>query len=507
MRYLPHTEEDIEVMLEAVGLKSLDELFSSIPADCLRQADLDLPEAMTESELSGHLSCLAEGTGAGFQVFAGAGSYEHFIPATVPYLLGRSEWNFGVDSGMYPLGSCTMKYNPKINEKMAALPGFAEAHPLLPDEACQGALSMIYDLQHYLAEVTGMDAVSVQPAAGAHGELAGMLIIHAHHLANGQNRDKIIVPDTAHGTNPASAALCRMKSVPVKSNDQGVLSVESVAGIMDESVAGIMVTNPNTLGLFEENFKEIAELVHSKGGLVYCDGANMNAVMGIVGMGDVGVDVMHLNLHKTFSTPHGGGGPGSGPVCVRADLEKFLPVPRVVKDGDLYRLSDDFPQSIGRLHAFHGNFGVMVKALSYVLSMGPGLKRVSQMAVLNANYVKEKLKDAFHLAYDRPCMHECVFSDKNQKEQKITTLDMVKRLMDYGFHPPTIYFPLVVPGAIMVEPTETESLEDLDLFIETMKAVAEEARTDPETLHRAPNRSKVRRLDETTAARKPCLID
>ena len=417
-----------------------------------------------------------------------------------------SQWNFGVDSGLYPLGSCTMKYNPKINERMAALPGFADAHPLAPVEASQGTLRLIYDLQKYLAEITGMDAVSVQPAAGAHGELAGMMVIHAHHVANGQKRDRIIVPDTAHGTNPASAALCGMKPIPVASNEQGVLSVETVAAVMDETVAGIMVTNPNTLGLFEENFKKVAEVVHAKGGLVYCDGANMNAIMGMVSLGDIGADVMHLNLHKTFSTPHGGGGPGSGPVCVRAHLEKFLPVPRVVKDGDTYSLSEDFPLSIGRLHAFYGNFGVMIKAFSYILSMGAGLKTASQVAVLNANYIKENLKGVFHLPYDRPCMHECVFSDKIQNEQKVITLDIAKRLMDYGYHPPTIYFPLVVHGAIMIEPTETESKEELDLFIEALKSVAREAQEDPDLLHNAPGRSKVRRLDETTAARKPCLI-
>jgi glycine dehydrogenase subunit 2 len=417
-----------------------------------------------------------------------------------------SQWNFGVDSGMYPLGSCTMKYNPKINERMAALPGFAGAHPLVPEQASQGTLHLIYDLQNYLAEITGMDAVSVQPAAGAHGELAGMLVIHAHHQANGEKRDRIIVPDTAHGTNPASAALCGMKPIPVASNEHGVLSVESVAAVMDETVAGIMVTNPNTLGLFEENFKKVAEVVHAKGGLVYCDGANMNAIMGMVALGDIGVDVMHLNLHKTFSTPHGGGGPGSGPVCVKAHLEKFLPVPRVVKNGGTYSLSEDFPQSIGRLHAFYGNFGVMIKAFSYILSLGPELKTASQVAVLNANYIKENLKGVFHLPYDRPCMHECVFSDKIQNEQKVITLDIAKRLMDYGYHPPTIYFPLVVHGAIMIEPTETESKEDLDLFIEALKSVAREAQDDPDLLHKAPGRSKVRRLDETAAARKPCLI-
>ncbi|MDP4858568.1 MAG: aminomethyl-transferring glycine dehydrogenase subunit GcvPB, partial [Desulfobacterales bacterium] len=372
-----------------------------------------------------------------------------------------STWNFGVDTGTYPLGSCTMKYNPKTNERQAGLPGLAAAHPLLPPELAQGALTLMHDLQRYLAEITGMDAVSLQPAAGAHGELAGMLLIYAYHRSKGAQRSKIIIPDTAHGTNPASAALCGYRPVPIHSGAQGVLTAEVVAAVMDEETAGIMVTNPNTLGLFEQNIRQITDIVHAKGGLVYCDGANMNAVMGIVDLKAIGVDVLHLNLHKTFSTPHGGGGPGSGPVCVHKKLEPFLPVPRVIKEGDTYTLSEEFPQSIGKLDTFHGHFGVMLRAYSYILSLGPdGLKKASQLAVLNANYIKEKLKGTFHLPHDRPCMHECVFSDKNQAPYAVTTLDMAKRLMDYGFHPPTIYFPLVVPGAIMIEPTETECKED-----------------------------------------------
>lgn len=417
-----------------------------------------------------------------------------------------SQWNFGVDTGMYPLGSCTMKYNPKTNERQAGTPGFSGAHPLLPTSLTQGALRLMFELESFLAEITGMDAVTLQPAAGAHGELAGMLLIWAFHKSKGSLRSKIIVPDTAHGTNPASAALCGFRSVSVKSNEQGVLSPEAVAEIMDEETAGIMVTNPNTLGLFEENIIKIADIVHSKGGLVYCDGANMNAVMGIADMGKIGIDVLHLNLHKTFSTPHGGGGPGAGPVCVKKQLEPFLPVPRIIaKDGE-YSLSDDFPESIGKLHAFYGNFGVLVRAYSYILSMGAeGLKKASSLAVLNANYIKEQLKDIFHLPYDRRCMHECVFSDKNQEPYKITTLDIAKRLIDYGFHPPTIYFPLVVHGAIMIEPTETESKENIDLFIDALKQIVKEAKEDPEILRQAPTRTKVRRLDETGAARHPCL--
>ncbi len=417
-----------------------------------------------------------------------------------------SQWNFGVDTGMYPLGSCTMKYNPKTNERQASLPGFADAHPLLPTSLSQGALKLMYELERLLATITGMDAVTLQPAAGAQGELAGMLLMHTFHKSKNRRPSKIIVPDTAHGTNPASAALCGYRPIPVASNEQGILSAEAVAEVMDEDTAGIMVTNPNTLGLFEENIKGIAEIVHAKGGLVYGDGANMNALMGIVQMGTIGFDVLHLNLHKTFSTPHGGGGPGSGPVCVKKSLEPFLPIPRVIEENGTYRLSEDFKESIGRLHAFIGNFGVMIKAYSYILNMGPNnLKKASQLAVLNANYVKERLKGTLHLAYDRPCMHECVFSDKFQQPYKVMTLDIAKCLMDHGFHPPTIYFPLVVNGAIMIEPTETESKDDLDLFIEACKAIVKEAQEDPGLLHEAPNKCKVRRLDETTAARQPCL--
>jgi glycine dehydrogenase subunit 2 len=417
-----------------------------------------------------------------------------------------SQWNFGVDTGMYPLGSCTMKYSPKTNERQAGLSGFTGAHPLLPARLSQGALRIMFELEQYLAEITGLDATTLQPGAGAHGELTGILIIHAFHKKNGSVRSKIILPDTAHGTNPASVALCGYHPVSVTSNEQGILSVEAIADVMDEDTAGIMVTNPNTLGLFEENLQEIADIVHSKGGLVYCDGANMNAVMGIVQMGKIGVDLMHLNLHKTFSTPHGGGGPGSGPVCVKKHLEPFLPVPRVVQEDGRFLLAEHYPESIGKLQAFHGNFGVMIKAYSYIRSMGPkNLKKASQLAVLNANYIKEMLKQILHLPYDRPCMHECIFSDEHQVAQKITTLDMAKRLMDYGFHPPTVYFPLIVHGAIMIEPTETESKEDIDQFIEAFRAIVNEAADRPDLLREAPKSCKVKRLDETTAARKPCL--
>ena len=416
-----------------------------------------------------------------------------------------STWNFGVDTGMYPLGSCTMKYNPKLNEKLAGLEGFASAHPLLPASLSQGMLELMYELEKALCEITGMDAVSLQPAAGAQGELTGMLLIHAFHKSQGKQKTKILVPDTAHGTNPASAVLCGYEPLPLQSSEQGIISIKAVEDLMDDDVAGIMITNPNTLGLFEENISEISAMVHDRGGLVYGDGANMNAIMGIVKMGKIGLDIIHLNLHKTFSAPHGGGGPGSGPVCVKKELEPFLPSPKVVKDGDKFSLSEDNPRSVGKVQAFYGNIGVMIKAYSYILTMGPELEKVSRLAVLNANYLKEKLKTVFHLAYDKTCMHECVFTDAIQAEGKVTALDIAKRLIDYGFHPPTIYFPLVVHGALMIEPTETESKENLDLFIDACKAIANEAKTRPELLLNAPQKTRSRRMDEVLAARKPCL--
>ncbi len=426
-------------------------------------------------------------------------------PDIVRHYTRLSQWNLSIDSAMYPLGSCTMKYNPKTNERQAGLPGIANSHPLLPNELCQGLLQLMDELQQMLSEITGMAAVTLQPAAGAQGELTGMLIFYAHHAAQGRRRTKILIPDTAHGTNPASAALCGFASIPVASNEQGVLDPNTVAQLMDEETAGIMVTNPNTLGLFEDNIKAVADIVHAKDGLVYCDGANMNAVMGMVDMAACGVDVLHLNLHKTFSTPHGGGGPGAGPVCVTKDLERYLPIPRIVKENDRYILSHGFPDTVGKLHSFYGNVGILVRAYSYILSLGANLKKVSQLAVLNANYIKHGLKDRYHLAIDRPCMHECIFTDKRQQPYHVSTLDIAKRLMDYGFHPPTIYFPLAVSNAIMIEPTESESKATLDLFIEAMHMIAQEAKDNPELLLQAPHRTKLRRLDETLAARKPCL--
>jgi glycine dehydrogenase subunit 2 len=364
----------------------------------------------------------------------------------------------------------------------------------------------MYELGNFLAEITGMDQVSLQPAAGAHGELTGIRMVKACHQARGDGRKKVLVPDSAHGTNCSTSTIASYQMVEIKSNENGVISPEKVAEQMDEEVAAIMVTNPNTLGLFEEHLAEIAEIVHRKGGFVYCDGANLNALMGIVKLGDLGVDVVHINLHKTFSTPHGGGGPGAGPVAVKKELAPYLPGPVIEKDRDVYRLNDDRPHSIGKMRAFYGNFGVILKAYAYILSMGSeGLKRASEMAVLNANYLMRKLKDYYDLPYDRPCMHECVFTDRFQEKYHVSTLDIAKRLIDYGYHPPTIYFPLVVKAALMMEPTETESKESLDGFIKTMIAIAKEAEENPDLLRQAPRRVKVRRLDEVLAARKPKL--
>lgn len=417
-----------------------------------------------------------------------------------------SLWNFGVDTGLYPLGSCTMKYNPKINEKIAGSPAFASAHPMLDDEYCQGTLRLLYELQKALCTITGLDAASLQPAAGAQGELTGMFIFAAYHKSRGSKRTKILMPDTAHGTNPASAALCGYKPVAIKANENGVLNADDVRELMDEETAGIMITNPNTLGFFESNIKEIADIVHARGGLVYGDGANMNAAMGIIDLKKCGIDVMHWNVHKTLSTPHGGGGPGAGPICVTEELAKFLPSPHIIFDGEMYRRQQNCPDSVGKVHAFHGNYAVLIRAYSYVLTMGEKyLRKASRLAVLNANYIKEALREEYHLAYDCPCMHEVVFSDKFQLKEKVSTLDIAKRLMDCGYHPPTIYFPLIVPGAMMIEPTETESKEDIDQFIAVMKEIAKEAKSNPALLHNSPQRFKVRRLDETFAARNPCL--
>jgi glycine dehydrogenase subunit 2 len=415
--------------------------------------------------------------------------------------------NHGVDSGFYPLGSCTMKYNPKMNEVIAGFDGFSKLHPYQHESTTQGALELMHSLSEMLSEITGMDQVSLQPSAGAHGELTGLMIIKAYHNnRNDHKRTKIIVPDSAHGTNPASAAVAGFQTIEVKSDANGEVDIECLREIMNDEVAGLMLTNPNTLGLFEKNILEIAEIVHEKGGLLYYDGANLNAVMGVARPSDMGFDVVHLNLHKTFGTPHGGGGPGSGPVGVKEFLAPFLPVPVITKKDNEYNLDYDRPLSIGKIKAFYGNFGVMVKAYAYILSMGAeGLKRVSETAVLNANYIAAKLKDVYHLPYDRLCMHECVLSGVRQMKSGVSTLDIAKRLLDFGYHPPTVYFPLIVPEALMMEPTECESLETLDEFIEVMRIIAREAETDPDMVKGAPYTTVVSRLDEALAARKPVL--
>ena len=426
----------------------------------------------------------------------------------VRHYTNLSQMNFGVDSGFYPLGSCTMKYNPKINEEIAAMPAFAGLHPLQPASTVQGVLRLYKDLAHALSEITGMAEFTLDPFAGAHGELTGLMIIRQYHMSRGDlKRTKVIVPDSAHGTNPASAAVCGLEIVQVKSKENGLVDVEDLKPLLDDTIAGIMMTNPNTLGLFEKDIKEIASLVHDCGGLLYYDGANMNPLIGMVRPGDMGFDVLHLNLHKSFSTPHGGGGPGSGPVGVAAHLVPYLPVPKVVEDDDstLHVVGDD-ENSCGQISGFMGNFGVLLRAYTYILMLGrQNVRMVGPLAVLGANYIKESLKDCYKLPIDSVCKHEFVFDGLLDKSTGVTTLDIAKRLLDYGFHAPTIYFPLLFHQAIMIEPTETESKETLDGFIEIMRHIAAEAISDPESLKTAPHTTPVRRLDETTAARQPIL--
>lgn len=418
-----------------------------------------------------------------------------------------SNHNFGVDSGFYPLGSCTMKYNPKINEKVARFPGFAHIHPHQPEETVQGAMELMFDLQTSLKEITGMDEVTLQPAAGAHGEWTGLMLIRAFHEANEDTkRTKVIIPDSAHGTNPASATVAGFEVVTVKSNEKGLVDVEDLKQVVGEDTAALMLTNPNTLGLFETDIVEIAKIVHEAGGKLYYDGANLNAIMAKVRPGDMGFDVVHLNLHKTFTGPHGGGGPGSGPIGVKKDLLPFLPTP-VLKQTDAgYTFDYNYPQSIGRVKPFYGNFGINVRAYTYIRSMGPdGLKKVTEYAVLNANYMMRRLEEAYDLPFNQICKHEFVLSGNRQKELGVRTVDIAKRLLDHNFHPPTVYFPLIVGEAIMIEPTETESKETLDRFIETMLKIAKEAEENPEIVQDAPYDTYVKRLDETRAARKPIL--
>lgn len=417
-----------------------------------------------------------------------------------------SDKNFCIEKGFYPLGSCTMKYNPKVNEFLAGLENFVNLHPLSDDDDCQGALELMFKLQEALKKITGMDAITLQPSAGAHGELTGMMVIKKYFEVKGEKRKKVIIPDSAHGTNPASAHLCGFDVVPVKSNEKGQVDIDALKALLDSDVAGIMMTNPNTLGIYEENVLEISKLMHENGSLLYYDGANFNAIMGYTNPKLMGFDVVHLNLHKTFSTPHGGGGPGAGPVCVVEKLKDYLPVPTVAFDGEKYYRNYNLEHSIGSVKGFYGNFGVLVRAYAYILMMGDNLKEASENAVLNANYLKEKLKGAYLLPYDEPCMHEFVLSGEKQKhENGVSTLNIAKALMDENTHPPTVYFPLIVHEAIMIEPTESENKEVLDEFVNAMLKIAEEAKTNPEKVISAPHSTPVKRLDETLAARHPDL--
>ena len=429
----------------------------------------------------------------------------------VRHFTRMSTWNYSIDLGMYPLGSCTMKYNSRLNEKVARIAGFANLHPLAPEEESQGALELIYKLQEDLAEITGLPGVSLQPAAGAAGEMTGVMLIRAfldkREGEASKERRVMLIPDSAHGTNPASAALAGFTVKTIRSTAEGLTDLEHLRELCDHGgVAGLMLTNPNTVGIFEKNIREICKIVHAAGGLVYMDGANMNALVGVARPGDMGVDVIHLNLHKTFSTPHGGGGPGCGPCLCSADLDEFLPVPRVEKVGDKYRLNYDRAHSIGRVKAFFGNFGMMVRALSYIYTHGAeGLKEATETAVLNARYVSENLKDIYDKPYESDCMHEAIFSHKNQSKKGVVTLDIAKRLIDYGFHPPTVYFPLVVEGAMLIEPTESVGRADLDAFIDAMRDIDREASDNPQLVVDAPHTTRIGRLDEATAARKPVL--
>ncbi len=451
---------------------SLEEL---IPADYLRSEEAELPE-VSELDIMRHYTAL-------------------------------SKRNHGVDSGFYPLGSCTMKYNPKINENVARMAGLAHIHPLQDESTVQGAMELLFDLQEHLKEITGMDEVTLQPAAGAHGEWTGLMMIRAYHEANNDlKRTKVIVPDSAHGTNPASATVAGFETVTVKSDENGLVDLEDLRRVVDEHTAALMLTNPNTLGLFEAHILEMAKIVHDAGGKLYYDGANLNAVLSKARPGDMGFDVVHLNLHKTFTGPHGGGGPGSGPVGVKADLLPFLPKPVLVKTEEGYHFDYNRPQSIGRVKPFYGNFGINVRAYTYIRTMGPdGLKAVTEFAVLNANYMMRRLAPYYDLPFDQHCKHEFVLSGKRQKKLGVRTLDIAKRLLDFGYHPPTIYFPLNVEECIMIEPTETESKETLDSFIDAMIQIAKEAEETPEIVQEAPHTTVVKRLDETTAARKPIL--
>ncbi len=426
-------------------------------------------------------------------------------PEVLRHFTELSTRNFGIDTGFYPLGSCTMKYNPRVNERLVMLPGFRDLHPYQDEDEIQGALELMWRLQEILIEVCGLHACSLQPAAGSQGELTGLMLIRAYFADRGEGdqRDTIITADTAHGTNPASVTMSGYKLAKARTDERGNVDIAHLRELVDEHTAGLMLTNPSTLGLFDEHIEEIAEIFHGAGALLYYDGANLNAVCGISRPGDMGFDIVHINLHKTFSQPHGGGGPGGGPIVVRDTLEPFLPVPAVVRDGERFRLDYERPKSIGKVRGYTGPFGVFVRSYAFIRSYGPRLREMSEAAVLNANYLLARLKDVYELPYDRLCMHEFVLSARGLKrEHGITALDVAKRLMDYGFHPPTIYFPLVVPEALMIEPTETEARETLDAFADAMLAIAREAETDPDTIHSAPHGRPVQRLDEVRAAKQ-----
>jgi glycine dehydrogenase subunit 2 len=449
---------------------------------------------------------MAELLGAQHRRYGVDGSPEVSEIEVIRHFTRLSTWNYAIDLGMYPLGSCTMKYNPRVNEFVARLDGIATEHPYQPQELSQGCLKILKLLEKCLLEITGMDAITLQPAAGAQGELTGLLLIRAYLEKQGNARKKVLIPDSAHGTNPATAVIAGYAVENIKSESHGQIDVDKLRDQVTDDVAALMITNPSTLGIFEERIPEIAEILHAKGALLYMDGANMNALTGVTRPGDLGVDVMHLNLHKTFSTPHGGGGPGAGPVAMKTILEPFRPVPLLVeRDGGKLALEQVRPDSIGKVRAFGGNFGVLVRALAYILAYGPDVRQATEDAVLNANYIRKHLEGVFDLPYPLPSMHEVVFSDAIQKRNSVNTMDIAKRLIDYGFHPYTTAFPLIVPGALMIEPTESESKEECDLFIDAMKSIAEEAATTPEVVKTAPHSTRVRRLDEVGAARKPIL--
>ena len=458
-------------VVESNGIEMLEQF---IPSNLLRKEPIGLPQ-LTELEVMRHYKEL-------------------------------SDRNFCIEKGFYPLGSCTMKYNPKVNELLASLEGFTNLHPMQSDDDSQGALELMYCLQEKLKYITGMDAITLQPAAGAHGELTGMMVIKKYFEDKGElNRTKVIIPDSAHGTNPASAKMCGFDIVEVKSNSRGQVDLEALKELLDENIAAIMMTNPNTLGIFEEQVLEISDLMHKNGSLLYYDGANFNAIMGWTNPALMGFDVVHLNLHKTFATPHGGGGPGAGPVGVVDKLKDYLPTPIIERVGNKYIRNYNLPKSIGKVRSFYGNFGVLVRAYAYILMMGSDLKLASGDAVLNANYLKEKLKGAFDLPYDEPCMHEFVLSGEKQHHQGVSTLGIAKRLMDSNCHPPTVYFPLIVHEAIMIEPTESESKEVLDNFVDIMLKIAREIEENPEEVLKSPQTTPIKRVDETLAARQPNL--